>query len=516
MAARDDWLLAQHVTSLPPAPPRRVNEISRLTAGAAPSRTRDDFDGAGRSQFLCLPEMTLCQVLNLFLALLLSSFGASNLSAAPADSADTKKLAEAFDRFARAWRWVKNLIFSVLKQLRSKVTNQIGDQTPDLREDLEETPQSDIMADGQVLMKDKTELEVVVSDGLEIAFQAQCKPLSIFVTLPCVLEDGKALKMKIKNNKKPVMNSVRIDSKIEPQDNKDLEIYVNKVHPPVLPKDEDSQSNKSLEGNNKVIVQKPSKRNSSIISGSDDEEEKHDISKEEGENGSQEDIDRDKIETTTADVIISEYPADCCPDICYTKVPFCMGDESEGFWKFWKELRRKSFVLIEDKYFETLVITLILISSLALAAEDVNLKYRPLLKEILTYMDKVFTVIFFFEMLIKWLAMGFKKYFQNAWCWLDFVIVLVSIFNLAVGLMGFGNIPAFKTMRTLRALRPLRALSRLEGMRVSVINLIANSVGGARIQAFKTMRTLRALRPLRALSRFQGMRVSSCIPILWF
>ncbi|UYV72211.1 K02A2.6-like [Cordylochernes scorpioides] len=51
MAARDDWLPAQHVTSLPPAPlPRRVNEISRLTAGAAPSRTRDDFDGAGRSQ----------------------------------------------------------------------------------------------------------------------------------------------------------------------------------------------------------------------------------------------------------------------------------------------------------------------------------------------------------------------------------------------------------------------------------------------------------------------------------
>ncbi|GFU36732.1 sodium channel protein para [Trichonephila clavipes] len=73
--------------------------------------------------------------------------------------------------------------------------------------------------------------------------------------------------------------------------------------------------------------------------------------------------------------------------------------------------------------------------------------------------------------------------------------------------MGYGNIPAFKTMRTLRALRPLRALSRLEGMRVSVINLLATEVGGGNIQAFKTMRTLRALRPLRALSRFQGMRV---------
>lgn len=41
-------------------------------------------------------------------------------------------------------------------------------------------------------------------------------------------------------------------------------------------------------------------------------------------------------------------------------------------------------------------------------------------------MDRIFTVIFFIEMLIKWLALGFRKYFTNAWCWLDFIIVMVS------------------------------------------------------------------------------------------
>ncbi|ESO12724.1 hypothetical protein HELRODRAFT_63307 [Helobdella robusta] len=40
-------------------------------------------------------------------------------------------------------------------------------------------------------------------------------------------------------------------------------------------------------------------------------------------------------------------------------------------------------------------------------------------------MDKVFTVIFLFEMFIKQSAYGFKKYFTDAWCWLDFVIVVV-------------------------------------------------------------------------------------------
>lgn len=41
-------------------------------------------------------------------------------------------------------------------------------------------------------------------------------------------------------------------------------------------------------------------------------------------------------------------------------------------------------------------------------------------------MDKSFTIIFVFEMLTKWTAYGFKKYFTDAWCWLDFIIVAVG------------------------------------------------------------------------------------------
>ena len=110
---------------------------------------------------------------------------------------------------------------------------------------------------------------------------------------------------------------------------------------------------------------------------------------------------------------------------------------------------------------------MILMSSLALALEDVTLVHKPVLIDILYYMDRIFTVIFFIEMLIKFVALGFAKYFTNAWCWLDFLIVMVSLINLAATLMGAGKIQAFKTMRTLRALRPLRAMSRMQGMRVS-------------------------------------------------
>ena len=59
------------------------------------------------------------------------------------------------------------------------------------------------------------------------------------------------------------------------------------------------------------------------------------------------------------------------------------------------------------------------------ALEDVDLPNRPVLQDVLYYMDRIFTVTFFLEMCVKWLALGFVKYFTNAWCWLDFVIVMV-------------------------------------------------------------------------------------------
>lgn len=69
------------------------------------------------------------QVLNLFLALLLSNFGSSNLSAPTADN-DTNKIAEAIDRIARFIKWIKRNILYIAKLMRAKFTNQISDQAP--------------------------------------------------------------------------------------------------------------------------------------------------------------------------------------------------------------------------------------------------------------------------------------------------------------------------------------------------------------------------------------------------
>lgn len=57
------------------------------------------------------------------------------------------------------------------------------------------------------------------------------------------------------------------------------------------------------------------------------------------------------------------------------------------------------------------------------AFEDIYLEQRRLIKTVLEYADQIFTFVFVLEMLLKWLAFGFRSYFSSAWCWLDFLIV---------------------------------------------------------------------------------------------
>lgn len=67
--------------------------------------------------------------------------------------------------------------------------------------------------------------------------------------------------------------------------------------------------------------------------------------------------------------VIDDSPSDCFPDPCYKKFPMLAGDDDSPFWQGWANLRLKTFQLIENKYFETAVITMILLSSLALVSD---------------------------------------------------------------------------------------------------------------------------------------------------
>uniref|UniRef100_A0A8C1AUX1 Sodium channel protein n=1 Tax=Cyprinus carpio carpio TaxID=630221 RepID=A0A8C1AUX1_CYPCA len=184
-----------------------------------------------------------------------------------------------------------------------------------------------------------------------------------------------------------------------------------------------------------------------------------------------------EVEEAVVVEAVEEYvdPEACWTEGCVARYKCCDVPITEGWGKNWWFLRKTCYLIVEHNWFETLIIFMILLSSGALAFEDVYIEQRKTIRIILEYADKVFTYIFILEMLLKWVAYGFVKYFTNAWCWLDFFIVDVSIISLIANALGYSELGPIKSLRTLRALRPLRALSRFEGMRV-VVNALVGAI----------------------------------------
>ncbi|XP_056341353.1 sodium channel protein type 5 subunit alpha-like [Oenanthe melanoleuca] len=166
-------------------------------------------------------------------------------------------------------------------------------------------------------------------------------------------------------------------------------------------------------------------------------------------------------------------PEQCFPEGCARYFPCCLGSAANFGGETWWNLRKTCYQIVEHSWFESFIVFMILLSSGALAFEDIHIHKRERIQAVLLFLDKMFTFIFVLEMLLKWVAYGFKKYFTNAWCWLDFLIVGVSSVSL-INLFG-SNFGPMKSLRTLRALRPLRALSRFEGMRV-VVNALLGAI----------------------------------------
>uniref|UniRef100_A0A3P9AB90 Sodium channel protein n=1 Tax=Esox lucius TaxID=8010 RepID=A0A3P9AB90_ESOLU len=205
---------------------------------------------------------------------------------------------------------------------------------------------------------------------------------------------------------------------------------------------------------------------------SSEEEEEDDVSLSEGSTvdlrkpGEEEDEFSEMAEETMD-------PDNCFPEVCVRHFQCCDIQTTDGLGQLWWRLRKTCFQIVEHSWFESFIIFMILLSSGALAFEDIYIEQRKVIKVVLEYADKIFTYIFILEMALKWIAYGFKKYFTNYWCWLDFLIVDISVIvSLAANALGYSDFAAIKSLRTLRALRPLRALSRFEGMRVVVNALI--------------------------------------------
>ncbi|XP_027749325.1 sodium channel protein type 5 subunit alpha-like, partial [Empidonax traillii] len=176
----------------------------------------------------------------------------------------------------------------------------------------------------------------------------------------------------------------------------------------------------------------------------------------------------------------SHLPKDCFGENCGKCFPCCVVDITKFPGRTWWNFRKTCYRIVNHSGFEYFMIFVIVLSSAALAFEDIHLKNRKTVKMILDYADKIFTYIFLMEMLLKWVAYGLHSYFTNCWCLLDFVIVCLSFASWGLNpetedKARCSSGSGLKSLRTLKALRPLRALSRFEGIKV-VVNALLGAI----------------------------------------
>ncbi|XP_063905113.1 sodium channel protein 60E isoform X3 [Zophobas morio] len=166
-------------------------------------------------------------------------------------------------------------------------------------------------------------------------------------------------------------------------------------------------------------------------------------------------------------------PPNCFPQHCYQQCACFNACINTRVGKKWTMVRTMVLRVVDTPSFEWFILVLIFASSVTLCFEDIHLDENPDLKSVLYWTNLAFSVIFIIEMFLKWIALGFHKYFTSFWTLLDFLIVFVSLFSLLIE--ENENLRVLRSLRTLRALRPLRAISRWQGMRI-VVNALMYAI----------------------------------------
>ncbi|KAJ0174015.1 hypothetical protein K1T71_010161 [Dendrolimus kikuchii] len=168
-----------------------------------------------------------------------------------------------------------------------------------------------------------------------------------------------------------------------------------------------------------------------------------------------------------------KVPQDCFPRQCYDTSPCWDACIDTKMGHRWMVVRTFILRYVDTPAFEWFVLVLIFASSITLCFEDIHLEKNKPLKKILYWTNLGFCLIFVVEMFLKWIALGFFRYFTSFWTLLDFTIVFVSVFSLLIE--ENENLKVLRSLRTLRALRPLRAISRWQGMRI-VVNALMYAI----------------------------------------
>ena len=137
------------------------------------------------------------------------------------------------------------------------------------------------------------------------------------------------------------------------------------------------------------------------------------------------------------------------------------------------DLSRAARRLIKWPWFDRVVLLLICLNCAFLAGQGPPGSAHATFEDA-EGVELVFTLLFTFEMLAKWIALGVvcseTAYVRDPWNLLDMTVVFAGWAPLF-----FPQLDNLSALRSIRALRPLRSVQRLPGLRRQVATML-NSI----------------------------------------
>jgi hypothetical protein len=158
--------------------------------------------------------------------------------------------------------------------------------------------------------------------------------------------------------------------------------------------------------------------------------------------------------------------------------------------------------VIESKCFDKIIMTFILLNSIAMALNDYQndnycafinntpscyFENQSSFNQVLNILGSIFLCIFTIEACLKIFALGAfcgqKTYFKSAWNVLDFIIVVSGVIEFVMERYKLEGVN-MRALRILRILRPLKAMKTLPNLRKQVTALLYSVLGLVNVAIF--------------------------------
>jgi len=150
-------------------------------------------------------------------------------------------------------------------------------------------------------------------------------------------------------------------------------------------------------------------------------------------------------------------------------------------------IRETCAYIVSYRYFDSVILVLIVISSVCLAIDDPLMNPDTPFMKRLEIFDICLTSLFCLEMVLKIIALGFffqpRAYLRSSWNILDFVVVFVSLSAIIPSNLNNTNLKALRALRAFRAFRPLRMVSRVPSLKKVVDTLVVAIPGVGDVMA---------------------------------